>query len=84
MKANHACSQLVYDHILQQRKYTHMGASVPNTPRSGAGSLPPSSQTTPRTTTDTSEFGMPAAPVADGKTKFYFSEFLKSHLRSNY
>ena len=67
MKANHACSQLVYDHILQQRKYTQISSSVPNTPRSGVGSLPPSSQTTPRTTTDTSDFGMPAAPVADGR-----------------
>ena len=70
MKGNVACSQLVFNHVLQQRK--HMGASVPNTPRSGAGSLPPSSQTTPRTVTDTSEFGMPAAPVADGKNAVLF------------
>ena len=68
MKGNVACSQLVFNHTLQQRK--HMGASAPNTPRSGVGSLPPSSQTTPRTVTDTSDFGMPAAPVADGKFCF--------------
>ncbi|XP_053377112.1 ankyrin repeat domain-containing protein 26-like isoform X23 [Mercenaria mercenaria] len=62
MKAHHACSQVVFDHNLKQRRL--LTGSVPSTPRN-PDSATVSRHTTPRDHSSASDFGMPQMPQED-------------------
>ena len=70
MKAHHACSQVVFDHNIKQRRL--MTGSVPSTPRNSE-SANPSRHTTPRDHSASSlDFGMPQMHQDDRNYLFIF------------
>lgn len=67
MKAHHACSQVVFDHNLKQRR--QLTGSVPSTPRN-TESANVSRHTTPRDNSTSSGFGMPQMHQEDGMMNY--------------